>query len=186
MTTWVNSPDPLIHPQGLTISLKLRSRVRSSYSLLVPVWTIWTCSWWDDGCSLGGRGLLGQYVMSQEVLNWIYVWRTGGKVNSVNVSIIQDLPTPSNHRRLNIVMKRQEQSSNLRCCPSTTLRGEQGCLQQLKQNKPPARAFLLCPQMLLPKVRPPRRHVQLLDLCSVKQGFILEKRRKEKQLCAII
>lgn len=37
-------------------------------------------------------------------------------------------------------------------------------------------------------VRPPRRHFRLLDICSAKQGISLslDKRRKKKQLCAII
>lgn len=57
------------------------------------------------------------------------------------------------------------------------------------QTKPPAQAFLLCLHKYCHQnVRPPPAHARLLDLCSVKQDLVLsfEKRRMEKQLCAII
>lgn len=54
----------------------------------------------------------GTIRVVSEVLDWISAWRTGGKVNSVNVSIIQEPLTHSSHRRLSrrlsIVIKQQQ------------------------------------------------------------------------------
>lgn len=171
MTTWVNTPDPLIHPWGgVTISLKPRSHVpdqpqpqpppacRSSVNTLdVLLMTRRMFSW--------GTCLLQQHVTSQR--------RSIGFTASMSPSSRPCWPPPAAGGWAGGWALLW--NGHLRCCPSswlvswvflsTAFVGEQGCLQQLKQNKRPARSFLMrVHKCCFWSVRTPRKLVQLGSL----------------------
>lgn len=162
MTTWVNSPEPLIHTQGATIFLKPRSHVSEVATLCLYELLEQSGHAPDEMMDvLLGYVVAGRIRDVSEVLNWTDVWEQAGEwIVSTSPSSRTCWPLQPQEAE-HCYETTGTQRSNLRCCPSswpvsrvfpsTTFVGKQGCLQQLKQNKPRTSISIVRPQMLFPK-----------------------------------